>query len=202
MPIDAKSVNTIVESVNYPGVSAYLFTDKRQIEPIKELIKKANTIQFRDCAFVNELMNWVRFNKKELEKHSDGLAYSSLGMPAVPRWLGKLLMTKIITPEIEAKRLDRIIASSSGLMVFTVKGNNAETWVQLGRAYQRVALMLTETGIKHAHLNMPCEVPSVRQELAKLLGFDNEIPLLLLRIGFGKEMPRSPRRELSSMVSI
>jgi hypothetical protein len=48
--------------------------------------------------------------------------------------------------------------------------------------------------IRHAHVNMPCEVLDVRKQFQDYLGLEQEQPLLLLRIGYGRLMPRSPRR--------
>jgi len=63
-----------------------------------------------------------------------------------------------------------------------------------------VALTATTLDIRHAHMNMPCEVPALRDELRRHLELGAAHPLLLLRLGYAKPMPRSPRRPLEEVV--
>jgi hypothetical protein len=59
-----------------------------------------------------------------------------------------------------------------------------------------VALTATALDIRQAHMNMPCEVPALREELRRHLDLGAAHPLLLLRLGYAKPMPRSPRSTL------
>jgi len=45
-----------------------------------------------DQAFVDELIHWVRFNKKEALASLDGLYSVCSGSPEVPRWLGQMIV--------------------------------------------------------------------------------------------------------------
>jgi hypothetical protein len=47
---------------------------------------------------------------------------------------------------------------------------------------------------------MPCEEISVREKLKKHFGLENEHPMLLLRIGYGKSMPKSYRRPIEDVI--
>ena len=71
----------------------------------------------------------------------------------------------------------------------------------MGRSFERVVLTATLLDIKHAHMNMPCEVPSVREKLRIHLRLGDAHPLLLLRIGYAKPMAQSPRRPLHEVLA-
>ncbi len=182
------------------GIGFQLFTEPRDILKIMEFVKDGIRRQFNNPAFLEELSAWIRFNPKEAENRGDGLSAPAMGLSAVPRWLGKLILRNIHTPQHEAKRAEQLIRSSSELMLFTAEKNEKKHWVDLGRSFERVALTATSLNIKHDHLNSPCEVVEVRRELQKHLGLGDAQPLLLIRIGYGKAMPRSPRRPVQSLL--
>jgi nitroreductase len=170
------------------------------IEPIITLVKEANHLQFADERFVSELIEWIRFSRKEAERTHDGLTAAGLGFPAIPRWLGTLIIKKVVTPDGEARKCEKAIRSSSLVLVFIARKNDRRHWVDLGRAFERVALTAASLGISHAHLNMPCEVLSVREKLAEHLGLQHgEQPLLLIRLGYAGGLPHAPRRPLEEV---
>ncbi len=182
------------------GIGFQLFTEPGDILKIMELVKDGIRRQFNNPAFLEELSAWIRFNPKEAETRRDGLSAPTIGFSPVPRWLGKLILRSIHTPQHEAKRAEQLIRSSSELMLFTAEKNEKAHWIDLGRSFERVALTATSLNIKHAHMNSPCEVVEVRRELQKHLGLEEAQPLLLIRIGYGKTMPRSPRRPVHSLL--
>ncbi len=54
-----------------------------------EYVNLGNQSQYADPAFVDELINWLRFNKKEALSSLDGLYSVCSGNPEVPRFLGQ-----------------------------------------------------------------------------------------------------------------
>jgi hypothetical protein len=188
------------DASNQEGVVFKLIIQHNDIEPIIQLVKEGNRAQFNDRAFVQELVSWIRFSKKEVEQHQDGLASYAMGSPLVPRWLGKIFFSLMASPEKQASICEKAIRSSSALMIFIAQTNNKTTWVKLGQSFERVALTATSLNIRMAHLNMPCEVVSVRAKLAEHLRLPDTHPLLLLRIGYAQAMPRSPRRPVKEVI--
>ncbi len=69
-----------------------------------------------------------------------------------------------------------------------------------GRACQRFALQATAFGLKHAFVNQAVEVPAVRSELAAYLKVGDRRPDLIMRFGYGPEMPKSLRRPVEQVV--
>ena len=71
------------------------------------------------------------------------------------------------------------------------------TWIgpgAAGRACQRFALQATVLRLRHAFVNQPVEVATLRPELARLIGFPGPRPDLVMRFGLGPALPYSARR--------
>ncbi len=199
-PIPSADLRRLDDASRRDGTGFHLFTDPGRIEPLIELVEEGNRRQFSDPAFVEELVAWIRFNPREVEGRKDGLTHAVMGLPSIPRWLGRFVMRKLVTPGSQARSAARAIRSSAALMLFTTDRAHPRGWVDLGRSFERVALTATTLDIRQAHMNMPCEVPTLREELRWHLGLGDAHPLLLLRIGYAKPMPRSPRRPLEEVL--
>ena len=195
-------MDKLLQVSGYETVAVKPFdTESHDVEPVIELVKEAGILQFKDERFVKELISWIRFNKKEAKTRRDGLTAKVMGFPNIPRWLGRIIMNIFVTADREAEKSEKQIRSSSHLLLFICKKNDKRHWVDTGRAFQRVALMATSLGIAHAHLNMPCEVESVRKKLAAHLGLHpDEQPILLIRLGYATRAPRSPRRPVKEIL--
>ncbi|WP_409456170.1 Acg family FMN-binding oxidoreductase [Tamilnaduibacter salinus] len=157
------------------GVAVILLTEREAMEKVLEYVVEGNTMQTNNPAFVNELESWIRFSDGEAIRSGDGLAARSTGNPPAPRWLGRLLFRTF----------------------FRAKPEN---WVEAGRCYERFALQATALGIRNAFVNQPVEESGLRPEFAKALGLGDRRPDLVVRFGRGKEMPRSLRRPVESVL--
>jgi nitroreductase len=171
-------------------------------EPIIDFVRQATIAQFNDLDFVEELVSWIRFSRREVSARQDGLAASALGFPALPRWLGRWIITRLVKPEGEADRQEKAIRQSSLLLLFIAREHDKRHWVDVGRSFERVVLTATSMGIAHAHVNMPCEVEPIRRQLAAHLGLNaGAQPLLLIRLGYAKQRrPASPRRPVDQVM--
>lgn len=199
-PIPPEDLEKLKQVSHQDMVSFVFFTGQKDIEPIIEFVKEGNVLQFRNRSFVNELISWIRFSKKDALASRDGLNSASMGLPYVPTWFGKFILNRFVTPDGEAKKCERLIRGSSGLALFIAESNDKQSWVNIGRSFERVALKATSLGIKHAHMNMPCEETEIRTKLQKYLGLKDEHPLLLLRMGYSEPKPKSYRRPVEEVM--
>lgn len=78
--------------------------------------------------------------------------------------------------------------------------DDKEHWVRAGRASQRFALQATALGMKHAFINQPVEVASLRPELAALVGLPERRPDIVMRFGYGQALPFSARRPVEAVL--
>lgn len=193
-------METLAAAASIPGVALLVITDRRRIERIGELVVSGNSAQMDDAAFVRELETWLRFNPRQALRTRDGLYTAASGNPTAPTWLGGLLFDLTFRAQKENKRYLRQLRSSAAVAVFASERNDKDHWMRAGRACQRFALQATALGIKHAFVNQPVEVPSVRSQLAAYLGLGTRRPDLLMRFGYGPELPKSLRRPVEHVL--
>lgn len=167
---------------------------------ITQYIMKGNEIQMADIAFKNELLSWMRFNKKQVEATHNGLSYLVFGNPPLPRILARPIVSLFLKPNAQNKSDRKKIDSSSHFVVCTTKQDTIEEWINLGRTLQRFLLKVTEIGISYAFLNQPCEVAALAFDLREKLPVNKEHPTLIMRIGYAKQIPYSPRKKIETLL--
>ena len=167
---------------------------------ITQYIMKGNEIQMTDIAFKNELLSWMRFNKKQVEATHNGLSYLVFGNPPLPRILARPIVSLFLKPNAQNKSDRKKIDSSSHFVVCATQRDTIEEWINLGRTLQRFLLKVTEIGISYAFLNQPCEVAALAFDLREKLPVNKEHPTLIMRIGYAKQIPYSPRKKIETLL--
>jgi nitroreductase len=198
--VSSRDLQTLAATAAVPGVDLVLVTDRPQIDRVRELVVAGNSAQMADAAFVRELKTWLRFSPRQAILTGDGLFSASSGNPALPAWLGSVMFDLVFKAKTENEKYARQLASSAGVAVFPAQKEDREHWVLAGRACQRFALQATALGLKHAFINQPVEVASLRPELAILVGLPGRRPDLVMRFGYGAALPFSMRRPAESVI--
>ena len=199
--VDTASLRLLEQAAAIPGCQVILITEKLLIAKILDLIVAANSAQIGDPAFMRELKSWIRFNAASAISSGDGLYSACSGNRALPSWLGNALFDRVVTAEGENAKCVSQVRSSSGIAIFVSEQDDPAHWVQAGRSYQRFALQATLLGMKHAFLNQPVEVAKFRPQLAALLGVGDKRPDLVVRFGYGPDMPMSMRRPITDVMT-
>lgn len=182
-------------------VAVQMFTDQRDLERILEYVVAGNSAQMNDEAFITELKEWLRFSESTVVRHRDGLFSASSGHPTLPNWLGQVAFNFAFTEDSENDKYGRHLRSSAGVIAFVSERDDRESWVEVGRCYQRFALQATAFGLRHAHINQAVEVPEVRAQFSDYLGIGDRRPDLLVRFGYGPELPKSLRRPVDQVLA-
>lgn len=198
--VSASDLQLLSDAAAIPGVDLILITDRTQMNAVRDLVVTGNSAQIADAAFVRELKHWLRFSPREALETGDGLFGATTGNPALPAWLGPRVFDWVYKADSENDKCARQIASSSGLAVFVSQHDDPKHWVLAGRSCQRFALQATALGLKHAFINQPVEVASLRPELANLVGLPGRRPDLVMRFGYGPNMPYSARRPVATTI--
>ena len=181
-------------------VRMLLFTERKDREQILSYLIAGNDAQMRDVAFVKELKSWIRFSYEEALFTRDGLFTKSSGNPVLPGFVGSSMFRFAFTRKAENKKYVDHLRSSAGVVVFVSQNNSAAGWAEAGQCCQRFALQATALRIRHAFINQPVEVPAVRGQFAKYLGIGTQRPNLVMRFGYGPELPKSLRRTVDSVI--
>ena len=182
-----------------PGIGLRLVVTPGELTTVGEYVSRGNLNQFADRAFVTELIQWVRFNKREALASLDGLHSSCMGTPEVPRWLGRLVLSNT-KPEKEAEADVAKLRSSPGVVVITSDTDDKTAWVRTGQVYERLALTLTSLDLKLAFLNQPIEVAGIRGQFRSALGLGPAQPQLIVRFGYADALPQSLRRPVDDVI--
>jgi hypothetical protein len=199
--VAAADLAAIERAAAEPGTRMILVTDRAQMNRIRDLVVAGNDRQMTDPAFRAELKRWIRFNPASAATTGDGLFSASSGNPSVPDFLASPVFDAFVTASSESEKAARQIDSSAGLAIFLGDRADSAHWIRIGRACQRFALTATSLGLKHAFLNQPIEVADLRPELAALVGEAGKRPDLLVRFGYGPELPFSPRRPVTAVLA-
>ncbi|HMM62495.1 MAG TPA: nitroreductase family protein [Mesorhizobium sp.] len=200
-PVSATDMETMRKAAEVPGVRLVLLSERARIDRLRDLVVAGNDAQMHDRAFLAELKQWLRFNPRDAAESGDGLFAASSGSPVLPRVVGRLAFDTFFAANAENEKYARQIDSSAGIAVFLAEREDKAHWIAAGRACQRFALAATGLGIKHAFINQPVEVKSLRPELATLVGEPGTRPDIVMRFGYGPEMPFSPRRSVEEVLA-
>lgn len=205
-PFDGRSVpagdlDALARAAATPGVGLALVTDRQRIGQVRDLILEGNAAQMSDPAFMAELKHWLRFNPRSAMATGDGLFAAASGNPVLPDALGGLAFDRLFTVDAENLKYARQVDSSAGLAVFVGEREDKTHWVSVGRACQRFGLAATALGLRTSFLNQPVEVATLRPQLAALVGADGKRPDLVMRFGYGPELPFSPRRPVEAVLA-
>ncbi len=149
-------------------------------------------MQLGDPGFVAELGDWIRFNPREAMATGDGLYSAASGNPVVPGILGRALLDRVLTPASENARYARQMRATAACAILLGDRADPASWLQVGRACQRLLLAATARDIRAAFVNQPVEVAALRPELAALAGEPALRPDLLIRLGRGPALPYCP----------
>ena len=196
-----ESLRLLEQAGSGEGVSIMMLTERAKITNVADYVIRGNSAQMSDKAFMNELIAWLRFNETEAVATTDGLFSRVSGISTAPRWLAQILLKYVFTASGQNEKYQAQIESSAGVAVFVSERNDRMHWVEAGRACQRFALQATALGMKCAFINQPVEVPAIRGQFATFLGIGDRRPDLVMRFGFGPELPRSLRRPVAQVTN-
>lgn len=199
--VSVADLKALASASSVPGVDLVLITGRPQIDRVRDLVIAGNSAQLADAAFVRELRTWLRFSPREAIEKGDGLFSASSGNPTLPAWLGSRVFDWVFTADTENEKYARHLRTSAGVAVFVSERDDKDHWVRAGRACQRFALQATALGLKHAFINQPVEVANLRPELATLAGLPGRRPDIVMRFGYGSDLPNSARRPVSAVLA-
>ena len=156
-------------------------------DTIIKYMLKGNEIQMNDAAFKNELLSWMRFNKKQITETQNGLSYLVFGNPPLPEIFARPIVRLFLKSNMQNKSDRKKIGSSSHFVIYTTQNNTIEEWLNLGRSLQRFLLKTSE-------------VTTLSIALRKELPINKEYPTLILRIGYANPVPYSPRKNIETLL--
>jgi len=192
-PVDVATLRQLEAAVGKDVTLRWVLSAEERAR-LTDMIVAGNDAQLSEHAFMRELTDWIRFDAEEALARRDGLFTAASGNLTAPRWIGERLLPMVMTKKSEADRLRRWMTSSAGAAIFTGPAETPAGWIAVGRAFTRFALTATAAGLKLAFLNQPVEDVRTRRDMSAWMGEPTRRPDLVVRFGYGPDLPRALRR--------
>jgi nitroreductase len=192
--VEERVLAELVSAAGDEGAWLHIVETAEQRDRVAALIAHGDQILTSDRHYCREFASWI---------HPDR-AMSRDGMPGYVRGVGCLSFDGDVD---HWHRRDRGLAARSWQLaeaspVLAVLGTDTDSpraWLAAGQALAKVLLHARVNGVSASFLNQPIEVPDLRWKLLDTLGVGG-FPQLLLRLGYGSEVPPTPRRPLGEVV--
>jgi hypothetical protein len=178
------------------GVWLHFFRDEESRFRAADLVAEADLRQWPNREFRRELSRWLAPNNSGRRDGIPGYAHGrgNLASKAEPL----IVRTFDLGRGLAAR--DRDIALYSP--VLAVLGTAADTrvdWMRAGQALSAVLLRARVEDVWASFLNQTIEVAETRDALGALTNRAG-YPQILLRLGFGQEVPPTPRRSVRQVL--
>jgi len=163
--------------------------DHNETTRVLDLVADAEREQLADPLYRAELAQWAGGARER-----EGIPDSALG----PRSPDGPTPVRDFAAGQPGPRSHAWFEESPQLAVLSVPSGDKPGWLRAGQALQRVLLTATDRGIAVSPLTQPLETPDawlVRDPRSR-----SEQPQMILRIGYGLEVPPAPRRPVSEVL--
>lgn len=183
-------------SAGQEGTWLELVQDAQTRKTISDLIVAGDRRQWADTRFRHELAAWVH---PRAGGNVDGLPASVHAKGSFREMTSPFLVRTFDLWREEAARDRQLAAGAPVLAVLGTFNDTPGDWFLAGMAVERVLLEACASGLQTSFVNQPIEVPSLRSWLCQALG-RKDFPQLVLRIGYGRTAPWTPRRSVQDVL--
>ncbi len=196
-PVPGELMDELGDAAVEEGAWLAFVTGEDSKESLAELIAEGDRRQWANPEFRAEMARWMR---TVAEHQSDGIPTAEMGVRDWLAFAGPALVRTFDRGDRQAARDSELTRKSPLILVLGTDADTPAEWVRAGQAMQRVLLTAQSLGLSVSHLNQPVEVDGLRSELAALAGREGAFPQVLLRVGYGKPVAPTPRRQLRDVV--
>jgi nitroreductase len=158
---------------------------------VLHLAADAECGQLADPAYRAELARWVGG-----QRDSDGIPDSALG----PRAAAGLTPVRDFAPARPVPVRYASFEATPQLAVLSTRSSAPADWLRAGQALQRVLLTAAARGIATTPLTQPLETADAW--LARDPRSGIEEPQMILRLGYGRPVPPTPRRPVGEVLDL
>jgi hypothetical protein len=190
-----KLINIVSEDKD---IKFTIIEDANLKEELTKLIEQGDKIQAQNKSFCRELAQWVHPNRTNSK---DGIPGYAFGMGDLISFGSPFFIGNLNWGDIQAGRDRNLIKGSPVLALMETKTDTPLDWMKTGVALSKLLLRAASQGIAASYLNQPLEVPELFTKMKELLGSDT-YPQLILRMGYGKEVKSTPRRDVEDVLKL
>jgi len=164
---------------------------------LADLIASADRRQLADRRFRRELAAWVRPNTSA---RKDGIPGGSLGLGTLASLGAPLVLRTFDIGDGQAARDRELALGSPVLAVLGTRDDTPQDLMQAGQALAHLLLLARASGVEASFLNQPVEVDDLRPALERVVEAPGRAQLVL-RLGYGKPVPATPRRPVEEVLA-
>ena len=177
-------------------MSLLLFTERKQVEDILGYLIAGNSAQMDDAAFIAELKSWLRFNFAEALATDDGQILKDQGVLPLCRVGSGVSFSVLFSRRTGRTKPMRPSSGQLGRRRRIHLGYEPAGFLEpAGRCCQRFARAGDGPGHSPLLHQPACRSPRGAEKSSPyLLGAGDRRPDLVMRFGYGPELPRSLRR--------
>ncbi len=162
---------------------------------LANLIATGDRMLWADERFRQEIAAWTR----PVESQSrDGVPAYALGKGDMASYLGPLRIRTFMDNE-ETSKGHHLAVGSPVLAVLWTFTDTWFDWLAAGQAEEKILLHACAEGVWASFFSQPIEVATLRKDVRDLFG-RTDIPQLVLCMGFGPEVPPTPRRSVREVL--
>ena len=187
----------LVQAVESEGARLAVLDDSGR-EDLAELVAQADREQMHDARFRRELAAWMHGDRR---RSADGMHGPALGLPRVFDSMAPLAVRTFDLGKGTAAHDRKLVEASPVLAVLGTDGDATRDRLAAGQALSHLLLRAAQDDVSASFLNQPLEVAELRPRVAELAG-RIRAPQLVLRLGYGPEAKRTPRRPVREILEL
>ncbi len=213
-PLSTQLINSFNESIRSPSLSLHWIHDMEGLRRLGGVISRADAMLFENQQIHDHLFSTLRWNQAEVEKTRDGLPIESLELGragslafrCLKQWSIVSFLNRFGFSKAAASHSVALMRHCSAAGLLTAPDMSPQTFVQVGRAFQRIWLHATDqclalqpmTAIIFLQLRFRLDeyqglterqfqtVGALSRELASFFSLSRDrVPAMLFRLGFG-----------------
>ncbi|MCU0626849.1 MAG: hypothetical protein MUF21_10270 [Gemmatimonadaceae bacterium] len=188
----------LVERAREDGATLEFLDEEAPREAFATLVGEGDRLQAGDAEFRRELAEWLHPNRTS---HRDGMPGYAFGLGSVASTIGPWVMRAVDWGDAQAARDRDYALGAPAVAILAAPSDAPVDWLRTGEALARVTLAATAHGLRHAYLNQPMQLPTLRSRATALLRTGG-VPQLGLRFGVGTEVLPTPRRPVGEVLRV
>ncbi len=169
--------------------------DEEDRYQLASLIAAGDHMLWENERFRAEIAKWTRV---EDSSSVDGVPDYAHGSGDMASYLGPLRIRTFMDSE-ETKKGQHMAAGSPVFAVVLTYSDTRFDWLAAGQAIEKVVLHARSEEVWASYFSQPVEIPRLRKDIQDILGC-REFPQIVLRMGYGPEVPPTARRSVSEAI--
>jgi nitroreductase len=182
-------LNAATEAAHAEGAHLAVVEDPAEIARLVDLLNEADASDHNDAGRTAERQAWIGGPHRDA-----GVPVASLG----PRPTTARSAFRDLGQAVSASRDSAEFETAPTLAILSTAHDQPVDWVRAGQALERVLLTATMSQVAVSFLNQPLEHDDLRRMVRSqppLVGH----PHMILRLGYGDDVPPTPRRPLDDV---